>query len=73
MSLLETPVIAGPIRVEPAGIGYRYDDPRLEGLTAAKKHLLRFGPANVRAIQNALRAIALALGIPAERLPASRG
>jgi hypothetical protein len=72
VSLLETPVIEEPIRVEPAGIGYRYEDPRLEALTAPQKHLLRFGPENVRAIQSALRAFARELGIPPERLPARR-
>jgi hypothetical protein len=72
VSLLETPVVEGPIRVEPAGIGYRYEDARLEELTAAQKHLLRFGPANVQTVQDALRDLALALGIPAARLPAAR-
>jgi len=42
----------------------------LEGLTAAQKQLLRTGPRNVRIIQSSLRQIALALGIPPERLPA---
>jgi hypothetical protein len=69
VSLLETPVVDGPVRVEPRGIGYRFDNPRLEGLSAAQKQLLRTGPENVRRIKAALRAIALALGIPAARLP----
>ena len=69
--LLKTPVTEGSVRVQPHGaVGYAYADPRLESLTAAQKQLLRTGPANVRAIQSSLRAIALALGIPAERLPA---
>jgi hypothetical protein len=68
--LLRTPVVEGPIRVEPeGGVGYRYADARLEELTAAQKHLLRTGPANVQMIQSALRGWALALGIPSERLP----
>jgi len=70
IALLRTPVVDGPVRVEPeGGVGYRYADARLEELTAAQKHLLRTGPANVRMIQSALRAWALALGIPPERLP----
>jgi hypothetical protein len=71
--LLETPVIDGPIRVEPKGIGYGYADARLENLTGAQKHLLRTGPDNVRMIQSALRQWALALGIPPERLPPAHG
>jgi Protein of unknown function (DUF3014) len=68
--LLETPVRDGPIAVEPHGIGYRYADPRLEGLSAAQRHLLRMGPANARLVKQSLRELAIALGIPASRLPA---
>jgi hypothetical protein len=67
--LLQTPVVDGPIRVEPKGIGYRFADPNLERLTAPQKNLLRTGPRNMRIIQSALRQIALALGIPPTRLP----
>lgn len=68
--LLQTPVVDEPVRVEPhGGTGYGFADPELEALTGAQKQLLRTGPANVRTIQASLRAIALALGIPAERLP----
>jgi len=52
-------------------IGYAYADQRLESLTPAQKQLLRTGPRNVRIIQTSLRQIALALGIPPERLPAT--
>lgn len=69
--LLETPSVDDPIRVEPRGVGYGFADPRLEELTAAQKHLLRTGPRNALVIQTSLRAIALALGIPPERLPQS--
>jgi hypothetical protein len=69
--LLRTPASDGAARLEPKGIGYGFVDPALEGLTAPQKQLLRTGPRNVRIIQSALRQIALALGIPAERLPAS--
>lgn len=72
--LLETPVPDGAVRmrVEPRGILYGFADPGLEALTAAQKQLLRMGPRNVRTIQSSLREIALALRIPAERLPAPR-
>ena len=69
VSLLRTPASDAAARVEAKGIGYGYVDPALEGLTAAQKQLLRMGPRNVRIIQSSLREIALALGIPAERLP----
>ena len=68
--LLKTPVVADPIIVRPeGGVGYAFVDPALENLTPAQKHLLRTGSANVRTIQAWLRSVALALGIPAEKLP----
>jgi hypothetical protein len=72
VQLLETPVVDSPPRVEAKGIGYGFTDPALEALTPAQKQLLRTGPRNVRIIQIALRNIAVALGIPAERLPLPR-
>jgi hypothetical protein len=69
VSLLSAPVPTGTARLEPKGIGYAYADPSLEGLTGAQKQLLRTGPRNVPIIQSSLRKIALALGIPAGRLP----
>jgi hypothetical protein len=68
--LLRTPIVDEPIRVQPRGPGYDFADSHLQALTAAQKQLLRAGPDNVRTIQASLRAIALALGIPAGRLPA---
>jgi hypothetical protein len=72
--LLETPVRDGPVRVraEPRGIGYGFADPNLESLTSAQKQLLRTGPRNARTIQSSFREIALALGIPPQRLPTPR-
>lgn len=68
--LLKTPNPDDPIRVEQVGgVGYRFAAPELETLTAAQKQLLRMGPRNTRTIQSSLRNIAVALGIPAERLP----
>ena len=70
VSLLKVPLVDDPIAVKPeGGIGYAFVDPKLEALTPPQKHLLRTGKANVQKIQASLRAIALALGIPAERLP----
>ncbi|MDO8795070.1 MAG: DUF3014 domain-containing protein [Vicinamibacterales bacterium] len=70
VTLLETPVVDSPVRLKPKGIGYAYDDERLESLTAAQKQLLRMGPRNIRIIKERLRGIALALGIPSRHLPA---
>jgi hypothetical protein len=67
--LLRTPITDGAIRVEPHGIGYVFADPKLEALTAAQKQLLRMGPKNARIVQAKLREIAIAIGIPSERLP----
>jgi hypothetical protein len=73
VQLLNTPIVNDPVLVRPqGGTGYAFVDPKLEGLTAAQKQLLRTGPANVRTIQAALRSIALALGTPSDRLPAAR-
>jgi hypothetical protein len=70
--LLATPVVEDPVPVEPRGIGFAFTSPQLEGLTASQRQLLRTGPRNVRLVQASLRELALALGIPAERLPAPR-
>lgn len=70
VQLLATPVSDRPVQVEPSGIGYRAVDARLDGLTGAQKQLLRMGPSNASRVQAQLRTLALALGIPASRLPA---
>lgn len=67
--LLATPVVEGEVRLTTQGLGWGYADPRLEALTPAQKNLLRTGPANTRRIQGQLRALATALGLPAEALP----
>jgi hypothetical protein len=68
--LLSTPVPRGRVPVEPNGaVAYRFADPALEKLTPTQKLLIRFGPDNQRAVQTSLRNIALALGIPPDRLP----
>jgi hypothetical protein len=70
VAMLQTPALNGEVRLVPTGaVLYAFENPRVEGLTAAQKQLARMGPRNVRVIQGKLRQIALALGIPAERLP----
>jgi len=69
VKLLSTPVPDDPIEVEASGGVYAYANPGLEQLSSAQKLLIRTGPANARKIQARLREIALALGIPAARLP----
>jgi hypothetical protein len=70
VALLKVPAVDGDVRVRLAGegIGYEFEDPKLEALTGAQKQLLRMGANNVRTIQQQLRLFALALGIPAQRL-----
>jgi hypothetical protein len=69
VSLLQTPSIGPEIRLAPKGGSFQFEDSALEGLTPAQKHLARMGPDNARAIQSKLREIAIAIGIPSERLP----
>src|SRR5262249_40357374 len=70
VALLEAPVRGGQTRLQPqGGIGYAFAESRDEDLSAAQKQLLRMGPENARIVQAKLREIALALGIPPQRLP----
>lgn len=69
--LLQTPVVAEGAAVHPRGAEmFAYADQRLENLSPAQKQLLRMGPRNARIVQEKLREIAVALGIPRDRLPA---
>jgi hypothetical protein len=70
-ALLSTPAPNGQVALVHKGIGYAYQDGRLEDLTGAQKQLLRMGQRNEQIVKARLREIALALGIPAGRLPAS--
>lgn len=72
VELLRTPVVEGNIYLEKAVLNYVILDPALENLSDAQKHLLRMGPANVGAIQEKLREMALALGFAEDRLPKTR-
>jgi hypothetical protein len=71
LTLLSTPIVREPIRLRHKGIGYAFEDQRLEQLSPPQKQLLRMGPDNTLEIQNALRAIGLALGISRDRLQAA--
>ena len=69
VAMLRVPTVHGEVELAPNGIVYAFVDPKLEGLSAAQKHLLRMGPQNVQAVQGKLREIADYLAIPASRLP----
>jgi hypothetical protein len=70
IALLQAPPIRGDETLVPAKpVGYAFTNPQLQALTPAQKHLLRMGPAHAPRVQAKLRDIALALGIPRERLP----
>ncbi|HZI13261.1 MAG TPA: DUF3014 domain-containing protein [Myxococcus sp.] len=62
--VLAVPVLDGDVEVQARGAGYVYADPSLEGLTAAQKHLLRMGPANLRLIQGKVREVSQRLPHP---------
>jgi hypothetical protein len=62
--LLDTPLLERQVEVQRASVLYQFADPRIERLSAAQKQLLRMGPRNQRMIQDKLREIAQALGIP---------
>jgi hypothetical protein len=62
LSLLATPVVDHRIYVQRDVLTYAMEDPALQDLTPAQKHLIRMGPDNTRAIQAKLRDIAQALG-----------
>src|SRR5581483_1757713 len=70
VTLVRTPIPDGAPIVARRGVRYVYVDERFEDLTAAQKQLLRVGPANVRRIDEWLRRLADALGIPAAALAA---
>ena len=69
VALLHTPVAGPDTRLVPRGASYAFEDEALEKLTPAQKQLARMGPRNARIIQDKLRQIAIAIGIPSDRLP----
>jgi hypothetical protein len=68
LTLLGTPLPFGDIRLVSAGAVYDYEDETLQRLNPAQRQLLRLGPDNMRIVQDKLRQIALAIGLPPERL-----
>lgn len=55
--LLNTPVPGGDILLEEKVMVYAFEDPGLEHLSAAQKHLVRMGPKNAEKIKTKLREI----------------
>lgn len=53
--MLKTPDVQGPIELTQPKVFYEYADPKLEGLSAGQKLLLRMGPANEAAMKVKLR------------------
>lgn len=70
--LLTTPIVKGDIVVVQGVTTYQMADENLEDLDDAQKDLLRMGPQNIRKVQNKLREMALALGVPENQLPKAR-
>jgi hypothetical protein len=66
--LLDTPLLEQDVDVRPSPVLYKFTNERIENLTPAQKQLLRMGPRNARMVQDKLRELAAALGIPPERL-----
>jgi hypothetical protein len=69
VELLETPVVAGPVKLEQKILSYAMTDEKLEGLSQAQKQFLRMGPKSVGAVQSKLRELTAALGVLETRLP----
>ncbi len=53
--MLKTPDVQGPIELTQPKVFYEYADPKLEGLSAGQKLLLRMGPSNEAAMKAQLR------------------
>jgi hypothetical protein len=71
--LLQVPVVDGDVAVVEKVVSFNFQNPELEQLDPAQKHLLRMGPRNQRVVQDYLRAIARELGVPDRRLPPRPG
>lgn len=59
--LLMVPLVEGKVEVKLEVTTYTYNDPELENLSDAQKHLLRMGPSNVEIIKGKLGEFAQAL------------
>lgn len=53
--LLETPEVAGPIRLTHPGMFYEFADPELERRSAGQKILIRIGPENAAIVKRKLQ------------------
>jgi hypothetical protein len=61
--LLAVAVVEGPIRLQAINVNYAFEDPALEKLSPAQKHLIRMGPENTRRVQKKLTELKVALGL----------
>jgi hypothetical protein len=59
--LLETPDVAGPIRLVQPKVFYQFEDPALESRSAGQKILIRMGSDNAAAVKQKLRELRAAL------------
>lgn len=55
--LIATPDVTGPIRLTQPHVFYEFADPRLEGLSAGQKTLIRMGSANAAVVKKKLAAV----------------
>ena len=69
--LLEAPIVEGQPTLLTRVSFLEYTDDTLESLSPVQKQLMCMGPDNMRTVQATLRAIAQAIGIPADSLPRS--
>jgi hypothetical protein len=69
--ILDTPIVEREIllKEEGKGLNYVFIGDGLENMSEVQRHLLRMGPKNTQKIQQKVREIALALGVPETQLP----
>jgi len=51
------------VALNPKVVSFAYEEERLEGLSEAKKQMLRMGPENVKLVQAKIVEIKVALGL----------
>ena len=69
--ILDAPIVEREIllKEEGKGLNYVFIDEGMESMSEVQKHLLRMGPKNTQKIQQKVREIVLALGVPETQLP----
>jgi hypothetical protein len=69
--ILDTSIVERRVflKEEGKGLNYVFIDDGLENMSEVQRHLLRMGPKNTQKIQQKVREIALALGVPETQLP----